>query len=162
MGDGSSIRVWGDAWLSAEDGDFKISTPMSPMFENMFVRDLFITGTNNWDVDLIDTIFNARDKMAILKTTPSPQGHLDRLLWNYSRDGNYTVKSAYKFAYGMVVDGRDTSNNSWGKNWKMEVPPKIKVFYWRLCKGWLAVKEKLRLWGLGNSSLCPICENGTE
>lgn len=29
--------------------------------------------------------------------------------------------------------------------WKVKVPPRFKVFYWRLCKGWLAVKDKNKM-----------------
>lgn len=46
--------------------------------------------------------------------------------------------------------------------WKVNVPPKVKTFYWRLCKGWMTVKAKICKWYSGSNSLCSFCERMGE
>lgn len=45
------------------------------------------------------------DAKAILRTPISPEGVIDRLIWHYTKDGVYSVKSGYNLAKSLVADG---------------------------------------------------------
>ena len=53
IGNGESVRIWDDAWLSTE----RIQRPMGPATEaskDMMVTALFQDGTQNWDVEKVE------------------------------------------------------------------------------------------------------------
>ncbi|XP_042959454.1 uncharacterized protein LOC122294624 [Carya illinoinensis] len=78
-----------------------------------------------------------------------PSGTADKLIWNFERNGLFSVKSCYRLI--MDLSRLETSESSnvrsqqklWKALWKMPVPNKIKVFAWRACMDSLPSKVKL-------------------
>lgn len=161
VGGGTSVRIWGAPWLDSDTG-FTITTPVVPNFEDIVVHDLFIPGTRQWDVELIDEVFNDIDSAKILRTSIAPTPVPDGKIWHFERRGRYSVKSAYHLALRLIDDVQVYGDSIWKSIWRVNVPPKIRVFFWRLCKGWLVVKAKIASWYGGISSLCPLCSMATE
>jgi hypothetical protein len=65
----------------------------------------------------------------------------DLLAWHYDRSGLFMVRSAYKLALEADQDDRlrtgsssrpDGSRTLYNEIWLAKVPPKVKVFAWRL------------------------------
>lgn len=135
---------------------------MVPSFEDMVVQDLLIPGTRQWDYNLIVEVFNSTDSDKILRTTPAPGEAPDKVIWHFDRRGSFTVKSAYHLAMRIIDETQFYEESAWKMIWRFKVPPKIRVFYWRLCKGWLAVKARIASWYSGVSSLCPFCSSTSE
>lgn len=156
IGDGTKVHMWGDPWIN-DDKSFHISSPPVPTFEDMVVNDFFVPGTRSWNREIIEEVFSIEDATRILKTTPSPSGVDDRMIWHFTSNGYYTVKSAYHLAIRLLADSWDYPDTDWHLLWKVKVPPKIKSFFWRLCKGWVAVRQKLSKWYPGMSPHCPVC-----
>lgn len=72
----------------------------------------------------------------------------DTLVWNYDKPGEYTVKSGYRFItfYRSTLEGAVGSSKEttiWKGIWKLVVPPKVRVFVWRLCSGALPTMKGL-------------------
>ncbi|KAK3146503.1 hypothetical protein QOZ80_3BG0267330 [Eleusine coracana subsp. coracana] len=71
----------------------------------------------------------------------------DYWAWEAEKHGNYSVKSAYR----LLEAGRGTSENEasgsaameWRQPWKLDVPPKVRVFWRRVLHGYLPAKEVL-------------------
>ena len=67
-----------------------------------------------------------------------PESGLNVWAWEPERHGCYSVESAYRLldearigeAVGLEADGSGSS--VWGKIWKLQIPPKVKVFWWRV------------------------------
>ncbi|KAL5559689.1 hypothetical protein UlMin_035900 [Ulmus minor] len=107
--------------------------------------------------------------MALLAKQGIPVGsmeHEDTLIWHHTRDGEYSVKSGYKTALSLD-DIAECSNpqavNKWWKYlWTLKIPPKIRNFTWRLCKGWLPSASKLHGRGMDIDLRCFRCGFGRE
>ncbi|EEF41810.1 conserved hypothetical protein [Ricinus communis] len=77
------------------------------------------------------------------------------MIWHFSMDGWYTMKSGCRVAFDSE-NGHIWVNNihDWSKLWALEIPPRVKVFLWRLCNHCLPLKvslvcrEIMLLWGL--------------
>jgi hypothetical protein len=87
------------------------------------------------------TSFAALDVADIVKVKPSMRLDQDVLAWAYERHGSYSVKSAYKLlkedqmAMAMATTGESRSSDGnyfWKKTWNLNIPPKVRVFWWRV------------------------------
>ncbi|KAL0401117.1 UNVERIFIED_CONTAM: hypothetical protein Slati_4141600 [Sesamum latifolium] len=72
----------------------------------------------------------------------------DLPVWHFSKDGRFSVKSAYCVARDLEEQrAPNTSFNSskpkWGFLWSSSVPNKIKVFAWKLCKNAIPTSDNL-------------------
>ncbi|KAG9441971.1 hypothetical protein H6P81_017825 [Aristolochia fimbriata] len=82
----------------------------------------------------------------------------DELVWSLSPNGSYTVASAYTHLLG------NPSGSSQAKlAWKMEAPPKVKMFIWSVAHNRILTRENLVRRGIPLPSLlCPLCEDKQE
>ena len=53
-------------------------------------------------------------------------------------------------------------NRGWDRLWKLEIPPKVKNFIWRLCDGCLPIRTKLVFRGISSSLTCVFCDSDVE
>ena len=74
-----------------------VETPRIVSLEQATVRSLISTETTKWDDDILNDIFNDRDKNLILKIPLSISIKPDSWYWIWERRGCYTVKSGYRF-----------------------------------------------------------------
>lgn len=90
----------------------------------------------------------------------------DKLVWHYSTNGMYSVKSGYyvalekkrlKMNVGESSNAQEI-NRIYKRIWSLPVPPKVRHFLWRACRNLLPVRMSLCKKGVGRVSLCPICE----
>ncbi|OMO90030.1 hypothetical protein COLO4_19432 [Corchorus olitorius] len=88
----------------------------------------------------------------------------DKIIWNYSDVGMYSVKSGYFVARKLL--GRDnplidTRPPIWRMIWQAEVQPKVKFFIWRLVWGIIPGKQILKNRGIDIEINCDVY-NGVE
>nr|DAD30368.1 TPA_asm: hypothetical protein HUJ06_009219 [Nelumbo nucifera] len=134
IGNGQHIRVWDDPWLK-EMGNFKVDSPRVEGLEDIVVSDLWIPGHKEWDVEMIHEIFGPRDASAILNIPLSYASQEDRLIWHFSPNGVYSVKSGYRVARDLnTTISQAVISSGWDKLWKLPIPPKVKSFVWRVCR----------------------------
>ena len=125
--------------------------------------------TGGWDVELIKSLFWEIDVARILQI-PLRQGRDDAVAWQFTKNGLFTVGSAYhlqwahKFGANIVNDlaGGAGDEQVWAKLWKLEVPSKIKIFGWRVLHGLIPCKGILANRHIENSSSCPACHSSCE
>ncbi|KAL5554514.1 hypothetical protein UlMin_041915 [Ulmus minor] len=138
VGSGRNIDIFKDRWLP-EPSNFKVTTP--PMLPGIFKVAMLRLNNGDWNKALIEYLFNADDVKAILSLPIGSFDHDDVLFWHYTKDGNYTVKSGYKVALesrGCIEPSKSGPMQQWWKIlWGLKLPPKVKSFCWKLCKGWL-------------------------
>ncbi|XP_057249396.1 uncharacterized protein LOC130590838 [Beta vulgaris subsp. vulgaris] len=151
VGNGEMINVWRDPWIADEDGRF-IS---SPMVDNVRqVKDLMMAGSSTWNIDLITRVFNERDTKCILALPLSEQSKEDVITWAFTKDGVYSVKTAYMLGKMFNLDG---FHEAWVKLWKVEVSPKVRLFLWRLCTGTLPTRALLHYRHMLEHNCCSWC-----
>ena len=84
----------------------------------------------------------------------------DSIIWAWTSNGKFTVKSAYKVAQKRLKEGKcrsdggSSSNNTsmkaiWKLTWHLNCLNKIKNFFFRACKNILPTKLKLKEKGIG-------------
>lgn len=143
MGDGKSINIWQDPWLSLN----KQERPMGPPTEQsaeLCVADLLIQEGMRWNRRKIQPVLPEYEEQ-ILSLKPSLTGVSDKLIWLSTKSGDYSVKYGYYVAVesDVQIAGADTEFD-WSKNvWKLDCAPKVKLFSWKLLKGALPVGERL-------------------
>ncbi|XP_016647182.1 PREDICTED: uncharacterized protein LOC107880379 [Prunus mume] len=98
----------------------------------------------------------------------------DCLMWHFTKDGIYTVKSGYRVAVELDSNGllgrRGDGGTSvdrggrrlWKSIWELNVAGKIRRFIWRCCRNYLAVRCNLRQRGMQIDSACPSYQQPNE
>ncbi|KAL8496802.1 hypothetical protein ACS0TY_020469 [Phlomoides rotata] len=86
----------------------------------------------------------------------------NKVIWHFSNNGSYTVKSAYKAASTLVINDGIEGKVEWKKLWNLKIPPKLKSWYWRVCRNFLPTRERLWEKGLHISPICVMCQYGVE
>ena len=97
-GDGSTIMVWQDRWIP-DSRDGRVEQDRAANGDVQYVKDLIKQG--QWDKELLNKIFSREMAQKIAKIPLSIYQRKDRLIWNHSRNGEYTVRSGYALAKEM-------------------------------------------------------------
>ncbi|XP_004309882.1 PREDICTED: putative ribonuclease H protein At1g65750-like [Fragaria vesca subsp. vesca] len=77
----------------------------------------------------------------------------DTIIWKLSHNGKFTVKSAY---HSLFLNS-ETEPWPWDFIWKLQVPPKVKIFLWTLIHDRLLTNKARVRRGLAIDALCPRC-----
>lgn len=165
IGDGLTTRIWQDKWLP----NHFLGRPLTPADGQTVetVSDL-ATESGAWNEGLIrDTLFPV-DAAAILKLPMVSRGE-DIWAWEKEKHGIYSVRSAYRLQEDLqsqVVGEYDSPCSStegpWRLIWKLEVPPKVKVFWWRVMHDYLPAKKELHQRHLEPTAHCETCGSEEE
>lgn len=164
IGNGFNTPIWDSPWIP-DDGNFKLITPGPPTnFYPWRVSDLINPITATWDYGMLERYFWPVDRARILGIPLGDPGTEDRLVWHYSNDGRYSVRSCYHMegssgqASGSSRDGMSGEPAiNWQVIWSLNLPPKIRVFMWRACKGFLPHMVELFRRHIVPSPICASC-----
>ncbi|KAL5562410.1 hypothetical protein UlMin_032157 [Ulmus minor] len=163
VGSRKNIDIFKDRWLP-EPSNFKVTTP--PMLPRVFKVAMLRLNNDDWNKALIEYLFNANDVKAILSLPIGSFEHDDVLFWHFTKDGEYTVKSGYKVALdsrGCIEPSQPGPMQHWWKIlWGLKLPPKVKSFCWKLCKGWLPTSLALSWRGMKIDKTCFRCKSHIE
>ncbi|XP_024157591.1 uncharacterized protein LOC112165325 [Rosa chinensis] len=165
IGDGRRVSVLADKWLPCPVS-FKVVSPipLTTLTMQHKVESLF-TETGAWNVPLIQSWFLSHEAEMILGMPLGLRNVPDKLVWHFSKNGSYNVKSGYWVARDMMLRQRgDTAGSStneckkvWEKIWGVHAPHKIKVFMWRAMKGFLPCAANLKQKKVLEDSRCWQC-----
>ena len=138
VGDGKSIKIWKDAWLTSTMSG-RIISPRPTMEIGESVANLIAHDKAEWKGDLVRSIFLPFEAETILSIPISTMNPVDSQVWAYNPNGIFSIKSAYKVAVRYLEaskrsDGRlgcsDTSKieTIWKLVWSLKCPNKVKHF----------------------------------
>ncbi|GLT52280.1 hypothetical protein SLA2020_256280 [Shorea laevis] len=161
IGDGHQVKFWEDVWVGDKPLHEEALLPVAPALMDTPVSHA-ITTTGEWNETLLDHLLPRTVVDRILAIPISVYGQQeDRVFWNGSQDGMFSVKSAFCL-FKQQHHQLPQTERSWKWIWKLRCLEKIKVFVWLLCRGR----------GLTNSvrferhfvatPVCPRCENEPE
>uniref|UniRef100_A0A803PEK6 Reverse transcriptase domain-containing protein n=1 Tax=Cannabis sativa TaxID=3483 RepID=A0A803PEK6_CANSA len=148
-------------WLPDPHNPFVSSS--HPALSDVKVSSLMTPGLRCWDVELIDDLFNERDKNLILQIPLQVAECIDHVIWSFDSSGLYSVKSAYNIL--QQINGRwseEEASAFWKSLWKLKIPPKIKNLMWRAGTNCLPTMTHLRTKRVEVSLLCPFCQSANE
>ena len=129
VGDGESIRVWDDPWLSFVSP----SRPMGPpnmKDQSLKVKDLLCPLTNRWNLDKIRSTLPQYEDIILHIKTSSIQSP-DTLIWLQEKSGEYSTKTGYGLGMtSKLMRGEANDPVHWLRDiWNVKTIPKLKDFY---------------------------------
>jgi hypothetical protein len=104
--------------------------------------------------------------MEVLKIKPSARLEEDVLAWAFEKNRVYSARSAYRMvkddqAAAARASGNETSGSNdglfWNAVWKLQVPPKVRVFCSRVLHNFLPSKSELKRRHVARESFCEVC-----
>lgn len=97
VGDGANVRIWDDLRLPNPRAHAACS-PVNILGRNAKVSELMDVHTNWWNITLVKEVFNEEEASMICNLGLNPLRGKDRLAWEHSKNGMFTVRSAYHLA----------------------------------------------------------------
>jgi len=102
-----------------------------------------------WDEEIVRNSFTVLEAEEVLKIKPSTSILNDVMAWAFEKNGTYSVRSAYRMlkneqaAKAMAATGEaraSREDQAWSLVCKLNVPPKVRVFWWRVLHNFLPSK----------------------
>jgi len=164
IGNGETTLIWRDRWLPNHFS----GQPLTPSEGQLVSRvGELLSENGQWDEALIRQIFFPIDAEAILRTPVRPN-HEDFWAWEPEKFGMYSVKSAYRLLDTRRINESNlqaesvSENTDWNKLWKLKVPPKVKVFWWRVINEFLPTRQILHKKHIEPIANCDLCGADSE
>ena len=168
VGNRKLIHIWDDKWLPTPS-TYKVISPPNVIPEFPMVSSLINPMTKWWNVDLVRATFLPFEAETILKIPLSRTLIEDKIVWIGNRHGEFSVKSAYHIAHGLMeANDHGASSNGdpckplWKRLWHLHLPAKIKVFAWRACVNGLPMMEAISRREISQNMACPVCGNDAK
>lgn len=108
------------------------------------VHELIDPHTGQWDEALLRSVFSIVDVNRILQIPLHIEAMEDLVVWNFTRSGTFSVRSAYHVQFdhqfgrhfvSLDSPGSAHMNMCWKDLWQLRLPGKIKHFGWKVLKG---------------------------
>ncbi|KAK6156521.1 hypothetical protein DH2020_010769 [Rehmannia glutinosa] len=162
---GTSTRIWTDPWIPRDSNFIAHSVTANPDL-NAIVDSLIDSTNATWNEQMVRSLFPP-DEASLILSLPVASTHLEDLwCWHHTKNGKFTVKSAYHSALASDALFPDLQhslasssfpNPLWKKLWQLKVPPRFKLFAWRCCSEAIATPDFLNLHHIGVSEDCKFC-----
>ncbi|KAL5777373.1 hypothetical protein ACOSP7_010299 [Xanthoceras sorbifolium] len=158
VGNGSNILFWTDDWVP------NIGV-LKPHALNHFEDHQLLDKVNcflkneDWDSSKLESVlpWNIIHIIASIHAGKKTSGP-DRTIWSLTKNGEFSVKSAY----AVKTDSANCPNWAWGNLWKLKLPPKIHFFLWLLLHGRILINVHRGNRGLTEDTTCTRCNYGEE
>ena len=171
MGSSNCINIWSDPWLPSSSSSL-VSSP-NPQGNNIVSVNELIDDNNDyrsWKIELISSLFNREEARCISRIPLSLFPMDDLLIWKFTHNGIYSVKSGYlelkKDSINALAKAPSSSSSTsakfWRKIWHLDCPAKVRIFWWKVCRNALATGENLFSRHCKSSPLCTICFREVE
>lgn len=155
--------IWYDNWIPG----LRSLRPLVRMPEATADRvcDLFIPGTRVWDEEIVRKSFMVLEAEEVLKIKPGERLNNDVPAWAFEKNGVYSARSAYSLLKEeqmetAMADTREamasSDDRAWSQVWKLNVPPKVRVFWWRVLHNSLPSKAELKRRHIEKESFCEM------
>jgi hypothetical protein len=152
-----------EPWLRGEEDKLWMQSPQNQSMYDLFVNDLLLQGTKMWDSHKVNLLFSEPLAEHILNTPLFEEVKEDKLVWKFDNHGNYTVKSGYNnFIKSKAMENSLRMEGEWTSLWGAAAPSKTKHLLWRICRGCLLTRVRLRGSYVSCPSECPLCANNNE
>ena len=148
---------------------YKVTSPRMFLQADILVQELINEDTTEWKSSVIDALFLPHESDIIKSIPISSRLPPDKLIWTETRNGLFTVRSAYHLARTWSAsNSRGTSSDNstlkrfWKKIWSIPVLHKIQHFAWRACCDALPTKSNLLRRKVIQEDICESCREATE
>ncbi|KAI8548092.1 hypothetical protein RHMOL_Rhmol07G0245500 [Rhododendron molle] len=91
---GESIRFWEDRWVPSSP-NFRISSPKPVECDIEEVKDVIDQVKGSWKKELLTKVVTQEEMQELLSIPISQVNRKDHLVWHYTKNGSYSVKSGW-------------------------------------------------------------------
>lgn len=92
--DEKTTSIWGQKWLPTPITHC-VQSPVRILHKGAKVCELIDEQKGVWKEELVGAVFNEEEAKAIYTIPVSQNGAAGNLIWNPSKKGTFTIKSAY-------------------------------------------------------------------
>lgn len=121
---------------------------MGPQKQGIYditVKQLILSNEKQWGMRLIRDLFDLAAIEDILQVPLLKDVEVDRLIWKEEQNGVYSVRSGYNlWRKSLVRNDDDNRKEDWNSLWNLKAPTRTKHLLWKICKGCLPTRIKLR------------------
>ena len=154
IGNGECVWIWKDRWIPFLDS-FKVTGLVGAHSGLEKVSSLLDVDRWGWDVGKVKNTFLLHEVELFLSIPISARLLEDSLIWAWTPNGRFTIKSAHKVAQKVLKEeerrGEEGGNSDntgmrgiWRIVWRLSCPNKIKHLLWRACKNIIPTKLRLK------------------
>jgi hypothetical protein len=167
VGDGKSIKIWGDRWLPTPI-THSVQSPPKIIGPESMVNVLIDQNRGCWKQELLVEIFTSEEARVIENIPLSPCLSKDIQFWKASRNGIFTVRSAYHLGKELIDSSSAQSSRGgvekgfWKDLWALCVSNQVKMFTWRACHNILPTRSNLSKRKVVEDNMCPCCKRERE
>ena len=167
IGDGKNTQLLTDWWIPGVNPEFL--NPLVTVPEATSVSFLIDEELGTWDVDRVNTTFSEEVATQVLQIPISKFGESDFASWPHTKNGQYSVRSAYNMARteefhkfrSAAKTGRASNTEEeallWKKLWAITAPGKMKFTLWRFAHDCLPSGQQLVHRHIPASDACVFC-----
>ena len=163
IGDGSKVNIHHSNWIPRGGSMKSLGQTYIPGLTK--VADLLLPDGRSWNRDRVREMFTPDDASDILQIVVGGLGADDYQDWNFTKNGIFSVRSAYHLKMAMLRSrsGRPESSSSVNKHkaymalWGTNAPGKAKIHLWRLISNGLAVGSELHRRRIKPGVFCVAC-----
>ena len=163
VGDGKTIRVGQDLWL--DNPPRPASTLSDHQSSQLMVSDLIMPHSSCWDEGKMGNLLVLHDVQLIKRIHLRHIRTPDMPTWIFTKDGQYTVKSGYHQLIKQNLANVSHQNHAhglWQQIWKINAPPKIKHFWWKILHNALPVADNIARRKIRIQRECSFCGEEVE
>ena len=158
VGNGHGVSAWMDNWINGDSLRGMIKGPLRQGDQGLTVVELCHDHEWRWELlpfELPDSIKNKVKAVQIQLFG----NWKDSIMWKYSKDGDFSINSAYQLA-----NEDDITENQLQEQclWKLDVLPKIVSFLWLCVLGSIHVKSLMVVRGINCGKTCLLCNRHEE
>lgn len=124
-------------------------------------RDLWDQNATSWDRERVVGFYGEELGNRICVLPNLREGQTDRVIWYHTPNGIYTTKSGYSWLILKKVR-YEPHRIFWRLIWKLNLPPKIRIFIWRLRHNLLPTNSKIKSINPDFNQSCPRCNAAVE
>lgn len=167
IGNGISTNMSRTNWIPTHPPSAIV---LPPAFDNSTVSNLIDWDNKTWNLQQLSPHIT-QDQGLLISAIPITDPSIpDSLIWPYSKNGSFTVKSGYHFQHlqsqaGTLQHPHNSHNIPsaiWKWIWSLHSLPRIKHFLWRATLGILPSKATLFRRHIASSAECQICLHHSE
>ncbi|WZZ66780.1 hypothetical protein YC2023_078150 [Brassica napus] len=161
LGDGHHVRFWKDNWLLNEPLQGLSNVAIPEAILEATARDLWQQGVG-WLVQQIEPYISHQNRLRLATVViDEVTGARDRMSWGESKDGIFSVKSAYAF---LTRDDLPRPNMEalFARVWRVMTPERVRVFLWLVSHQVIMTNMERKRRHMSDNGMCTLCRNGNE
>nr|KYP65965.1 Putative ribonuclease H protein At1g65750 family [Cajanus cajan] len=160
IGDGITVKFWYDRWVPGLEPLIQSALSFVPPGELLKAVSDYVDDLGGWDIDQIQSYLPPNVWLCIQRLAPPHAGvGRDRVVWDNTTDGNFTLRSAHEISSSMQVTN---SPPIFKMIWRWKGPERVRVLLWKIAHNSLLTNACRFKLGLSDNPSCSLCMHDTE